>query len=69
MNALDVGLNFALNPRTALRVFNRLERGRISDWHYEGLEDGLVVDHRVYLDGGQIDYSASLWGMMLEVKL
>ena len=69
VNALDVGLNFALNPRTALRVFNRLERGRISDWHYEGLEDGLVVDHRVYLDGGQIDYSASLWGMMLEVKL
>ena len=65
----DVGLTFALGKRTSLRVFDRYERGRISDWHYSGLEQGLVIDHRVYLDAGPMNYSANLVGVMLEVRL
>lgn len=69
INALDVGASFAFGERTSVRVFDRYERGSISDWHYLGLEDGLVLDHRIYLDQGPVDYSSNLVGILLEIRL
>lgn len=69
VNSLNVGLGIPLHQRALLRVFANYERGRIADWHYDGLENGLVVDHRVYLDSGPRDYASHLVGLMLEVAL
>ena len=68
-NTMQVGLTLPLKDRWSLRVFDVWERGQITDWHYNGLENGLVVDHRIYLDAAQRGYSANLLGLMLEVKL
>lgn len=68
-HSLSLGLTVPIRDRWSLRLFDLWERGRISDWHYQGLEDGLVIDHRIYLDAGQRDYRANLVGLMLEVKL
>lgn len=69
VNTLGIGLSIPLKDRWALRVFDTYERGQITDWHYQGLNDGLVIDHRTYLDAGPAGYNANLFGVMLEVKL
>lgn len=69
VRTFNLGLRFALNERASLRVFDSYERGDIRDWHYDGLDENLVIDHRVYLDAGQAGYSANLIGVTLEVKL
>ena len=69
VNTLSLGLTIPLKDRWSLRLFDTYERGQITDWHYQGLDDGLVIDHRVYLDAGQRGYGANLIGLMLEVKL
>ena len=69
VNSLGIGLSIPLKDRWALRVFDTYEHSQITDWHYQGLDDGLVIDHRTYLDAGPTGYSANLFGVMLEVKL
>lgn len=69
VNSLTASVHVPINPRTALRVFDSYERGRVADWHYLGFEDGQVFDHRVYADGGPRSYSANLVGVMLEIVL
>jgi hypothetical protein len=69
VNSLTVGLTLPIRERISLRLFDYYERGRISDWHYLGFDQGQVIDHRVYTDGGPEDYNANLIGVMLTVKL
>lgn len=69
LNTFGVSLLIPLKDRWSLRLFDTYERGQITDWHYDGLENGLVIDHRVYLDSGPVGYSANLVGVMLEVQL
>ncbi|MFA5684251.1 MAG: MtrB/PioB family outer membrane beta-barrel protein [Lysobacteraceae bacterium] len=69
VNALDIGFSVPVNDRVTVRLFDRYERGRIKDWHYQGLDRGLVIDHRIYLDSGPVGYSSNLVGLMLEVQL
>ena len=68
-NALTVGLTIPLHRRVTLRLFDRYQRGRLFDWHYLGFEDGQVMDHRVYTDGGPADYSVNMVGALLEMQL
>ena len=68
-NTLSASLTIPIKDRWSLRLFDTWERGQISDWHYFGLENGLVIDHRTYLDSGQVGYSANLVGLLLEVAL
>lgn len=58
-----------VNKRTAVRLFNVYETGQLSDWHYLGLDQGLVLDNRVYLDSGPGNYSVNMVGLMLELQL
>jgi hypothetical protein len=69
VNALTLGLTMPIRERVSLRVFDYYERGRISDWHYLGLDQGRVIDHRVYTDGGPENYNANLFGVLLTIKL
>lgn len=69
VNGLTLGLTVPLREGMSLRLFDYYERGRISDWHYLGLNEGRVIDHRVYTDGGPEDYSANLVGLLLTIKL
>ena len=45
------------------------EMGKIADWHYSGLDQGTVVDNRVYLDAGPRNYRANVLGAFLHVTL
>jgi hypothetical protein len=69
-NTLDLGFTFSFSQRLGLRLFGRYQIGLFRDWHYAGLEDTPVIDHRIYTDRGpQQRYNASLVGAMLNVKL
>ena len=70
VGALDLGLNFPVTPRLGVRLFGRLQGGNFFDWHYLGLDDSTVVDHRIYTDRGPNgSWNASVVGVMLNVKL
>ncbi len=69
-NTLDLGLSFRINRNVGVRLFGRYQTGAFSDWHYAGFDNTLSYDHRIYTDkGGQLHYSASLVGVMLNLKL
>ncbi|MHA6203613.1 MtrB/PioB family outer membrane beta-barrel protein [Dyella soli] len=69
-NTLDLGLSFRVTSAVGVRLYGRYETGAFSDWHYLGLDNTLVYDHRLYTDkGGQLHYNASLVGVMLNLKL
>lgn len=69
VNSLTLGVTIPFSPRISMRVFDYYERGRISDWHYQGLDTRRVIGNRVYIDGGSESYSANLVGVMLNVQL
>jgi len=69
VNALNIGVTIPIVERVSLRVFDYYERGRIDDWHWAGFENGQVIDHRVYTDGGPESYSANLVGLLVSVRL
>lgn len=69
LRAFDAGLRLPLSPRVALRLQARHELVRISDWHYAGLDQGLVVGNRVYLDAGPVNYRVTLFGVFLQLRL
>ena len=69
VDSLNVGLSIPLTPRFSLRVFDLVERGRVDDWHYLGLDQTRVIDHRVYIDGGPRGYTTNLIGLLLDIRL
>lgn len=68
-NSLSLTLSFPINDRVGVKLFNTYEQARISDWHYLGFDQSLVYDHKVYTDGGPVDYGVNMFGAMLEVRL
>jgi hypothetical protein len=70
VSTLQLGFDFAFTRRVGMRVFDIFETGSFNDWHYLGLQDNLVIDHKIYTDlGPQRRYSANLIGVLLNVKL
>jgi len=69
VNSLNIGLTFPIARRVSMRLFDYYERGRVSDWHYLGLDAGYVIGNRVYTDGGPVSYSANLVGVLVNVQL
>jgi hypothetical protein len=69
VNGLTLGLTVPIARRISLRLFDYYERGDIADWHYLGFSKGLVIDHRVYTDGGPQSYGANLLGLFLNIEL
>ena len=69
VNTFTVSWAIPIHPRAGLRLFNTYEMGRLADWHYQGLDEDLVVGNRVYLDSGPGNYDVNMTGVMLEVAL
>ncbi|HET9820089.1 MAG TPA: MtrB/PioB family outer membrane beta-barrel protein [Rhodanobacteraceae bacterium] len=70
INTVQLGLDVALSRTFGIRVFDIFTTGSFADWHYAGLQDNRVIDHRIYTDlGPQRHYRANLVGLMLNVKL
>jgi len=65
----EMGLRLPVSQRTAVRFFYHFEMGKIADWHYSGLDQGTVVDNRVYLGAGPRNYRANVLGAFLQVTL
>jgi hypothetical protein len=70
IHTLQLGFDIALSRRLGMRLFDVFSTGSFADWHYAGLEDNLVIDHRIYTDlGPQAHYSVNLIGILLNAKL
>lgn len=69
VQSLTLGATFPVAERVSLRVFDYYERGRVSDWHYLGIDAVRVLGNRIYTDGGPQSYSANLVGVLLNVQL
>ncbi|MBI5258566.1 MAG: MtrB/PioB family outer membrane beta-barrel protein [Burkholderiales bacterium] len=67
--AVDAALRLPLSRSLALRLTLRHERVRVADWHYSGLDQGLVVGNRVYLDAGPEGYRALRAGAFVQLSL
>jgi len=62
---LETSLKFALDKRTALRLYHRFERTRVQDWHYDGLP--LVFGNEaIFLGAGPRSYSNHLIGIFIQ---
>ena len=70
LGTLDLGLSFPLAQRVGMRVFGRTWNGSFFDWHYIGLDQIPVVDHRIYTDRGpNRSFTTSVVGVMVNVRL
>ncbi len=69
LRSLEAGLRLPLNRHAALRLNLRHESVRVSDWHYTGFDQGLIVGNRVYLDAGPANYRINVIGVFLQLML
>jgi hypothetical protein len=69
VSSLTLNVTIPVSHTTSLRIFDYFERGRISDWHYNGFDSTLVYGDRVYVDAGPQNYNANVLGVFLSVKL
>lgn len=69
-STLEASLGYPLTKAVAVRLYYRYERGRITDWHYDGVRENPVpAPNAVYLDSGPRDYEAHTVGLFLRIDL
>ncbi len=74
---LDASLSFPLTARVSARLFYRLQREHIRDWHYRNIDTTPVVlgananavPTVLMLDAGPDDYRVNWFGVMVQYKL
>ncbi|HEX4944302.1 MAG TPA: MtrB/PioB family outer membrane beta-barrel protein [Usitatibacteraceae bacterium] len=67
-NTVEANLTYPIGRSMSARLYYRYERGRISDWHYDGVAGNPAPDaFAAYLDGGPGNYSASTVGLFIRV--
>lgn len=68
---VDAGLLVPINKTTAVRLLYRFEKGKFSDWHYDGVDVNPVpgTNQQTYLDAGPEDYTAHVFGILLRFEL
>ena len=55
-----------------MRLFDRLEVGRVVDWHYDGVIAGAVANYdsgTLLLDAGPQNYHTNVIGLLVQYKL
>ena len=63
---VDAAVLVPITKAFALRLYYRYENGRISDWHYDGVQQNPVpASLAVYLDSGPQSYHASITGVFV----
>ncbi|MCC7010009.1 MAG: MtrB/PioB family outer membrane beta-barrel protein [Acidobacteria bacterium] len=66
----DVDLLLRLTSRAGLHLIYRYERGRIQDWHYDGVaENPAPANNAVYLDNGPQHYKVHVGGVLFRLDL
>lgn len=68
VNSVTVGATVQLTEQVSLRLFDTYETGNITDWHYAGFNQGLVIGNTLYTDGGPQSYSQNLFGVLMNIK-
>jgi len=67
---LEANLSYPISKTMAVRLYYRYERGKIIDWHYDGVRDNPVpANNAVYLDTGPTSYRAGTVGLFLRLQL
>lgn len=68
-NTLEANLSYPFSKTVSARLYYRYDRGRVSDWHYDGIAQNPVpAANTAYLDMGPEDYSASAFGLFVKVE-
>lgn len=67
-HVLETSLEWPLNPRTSMRLFQRFEKRRTDDWHYEGIDQRLI-GQRLYLGVAPENAIASVIGVFLQYRM
>lgn len=61
---VDADLTMPIRSWVDAHVIYRYERGRIRDWHYEGVaQNPMPANNAVYLDAGPLDYAVHVVGI------
>jgi len=69
-NIFSVSVLVPINKRASLRFLGQYETGVVRDWHYDGVaENPMPTNNAAYLDAGPQDYSVTLLGVLLLVRL
>jgi hypothetical protein len=68
-DTLDASLVVPFSKSLAMRVLLRQERGRIKDWHYDGVDANPTpaANQQTYLDAGPQNYKVTVLGVMLQL--
>ena len=67
-NTIEANLSYPISKTMVARLYYRYERGKVTDWHYDGVDRNPVpATNAAYLDTGPADYSASTVGLFLKV--
>ena len=68
-DTLDASVVVPFTKSLAMRVLLRHERGRIKDWHYDGVAANPTpaANMQTYLDAGPQDYKVTVLGVMLQL--
>jgi predicted porin len=68
-DTLEANLSYAISKTMGIRAYYRYERGKVRDWHYDGVAQNPVpATNAAYLDTGPAgDYDASTLGVFLRI--
>lgn len=69
-NVASASLVVPVSKTFAVRLLARHESGRIRDWHHDGIaENPMPTSTSLYLDAGPQDYRATIFAVLLQVRL
>lgn len=69
---LNFNLLIPINKRLSVRLYDRVEIGGVTDWHYDGVVHNAVTNYDLgatQLDSGLTDYHANVIGFFIQYKL
>ncbi len=76
MTFVQQTLNFnfliPISKKLSVRLFDRLEIGQVTDWHYDGVIKGAVANYdsgTLLLDAGPQNYRSNVIGFLVQYKL
>jgi hypothetical protein len=71
-HTLNFNLIIPVDRKLSIRLFDRLELGRVKDWHYDGVLKNVMAAYdsgTLLLDSGPANYRANVIGVFLQYKL
>jgi hypothetical protein len=71
-HTLSFNLLIPVDKKLSVRLFDRLEIGRVKDWHYDGVLKNVMAAYdsgTLQLDSGPQKYRANVIGIFLQYKL